>query len=72
MDFSGFWWVLPDLSACWYILAGLGGSGWVSRFGQDVEVVRGSSWVSKGLGGSWQVMVGLGRSWQVLAGLGIS
>ena len=67
MDFSGFWWVLPDLSACWYILAGLGGSGGVSRFQQDVKVVGGSSWVSKGLGRSWQVMVGLSRSRRVLA-----
>ena len=25
-DFSESLWVLPDLTACWYILAGLGGS----------------------------------------------
>ena len=61
------------------VLIGPSGFLWVSRFWQDVVSLRGSPWVSAGLGrswGSWQVLVRsrqvllcLSGSWQVSTGL---
>ena len=61
------------------VLTGPSGFWWVSRFWQDVGGLRGSPWVSAGLGGSWgswqvlgrsrQVLVCLSGSWQVSNGL---
>ena len=75
-DFSGSWWVPPDLSALQNILAGLGWSGRVSGFRQDVQGLGGSSWVQECLGISWHVLarfdrlVGISRSWSILAHFG--
>ena len=52
------------------VLIGPSGFWWVSRFWQNVVGLRGSPWVSAGLGGpwgSWQVYLGLGVFQRVLA-----